>query len=399
MARDYSSYIKGYVTIRVEGFFIERFINTCNIRKIQLWNLKRETTTVLYASISVEDFKRIREIAKKTKSRIKVIDKKGLAFVAKRYKKRRVFVLLCMCLVMGIIVLSNFVWNIEIEGVQTIEKEEIQKNLQEEGLEIGMWKNHIQTRDIINRIRLKRDDIAWIGIEIQGTNAIVKIVEADAKPEIIDEEEYCDIVASKDAVIVSIEAQNGIPTVKAGDLVKAGSILISGTIEGKYTGIRNVHAEGSVKAKVWYTEKVKTDLKEHKMEKNGNREKRYGIKLNNFQINLFKTLSKFEKYDTIRENKKLKLFSNFYLPIELITITNYELQEREYQYSLEEAKQKGIKEAQEVLDKTIQQEKRVTEEQKILNKYITANENEEYVEVEVTYEVLEEIGTKEKIVF
>lgn len=399
MARDYSSYIKGYVTIRVEGFFIERFMNTCNIRKIQLWNLKRETTSILYASISVEDFKRIREIAKKTKSRIKVIDKKGLAFVAKRYKKRRVFVLLCMCLIMGIIVLSNFVWNIEIEGLQTIEKEEIQKNLQEEGLEIGMWKNHIQTRDIINRIRLKRDDIAWIGIEIQGTNAIVKIVEADAKPEIIDEEAYCDIVASKDAVIVSIEAQNGIPTVKAGDLVKSGTILISGTIEGKYTGIRNVHAEGSVKAKVWYTEKVKTDLKEHKMEKNGNREKRYGIKLNNFQINLFKTLSKFEKYDTIREDKKLKLFSNFYLPIELITITNYELQEKEYQYSLEEAKQKGIKEAQEVLDKTVQQEKRVTEEQKILNKYITANENEEYVEVEVTYEVLEEIGTKEKIVF
>lgn len=30
MARDYSSYIKGYVTIRVEGFFIERFMNTCN---------------------------------------------------------------------------------------------------------------------------------------------------------------------------------------------------------------------------------------------------------------------------------------------------------------------------------------------------------------------------------
>jgi len=41
MARDYSSYIKGFVTIRVEGFFIERFINTCNIRKIRVMEFKK----------------------------------------------------------------------------------------------------------------------------------------------------------------------------------------------------------------------------------------------------------------------------------------------------------------------------------------------------------------------
>jgi len=347
----------------------------------------------------VGDFRKIKDIAKKTKSRVKILEKKGLVFVAKRYEKRRVFAILSVCLLLGIAVLSNFVWNVEIEGLQTIEEADMRGSLQEEGLEPGLWKSKIKTRDMINRIRLKRDDIAWMGIEIKGTNAVVKVVEADKKPAILDEEEYCDIVADKDAVVVSVEAQNGIPKVKEGDLVKAGTILISGTIEGKYTGTRNVHAEGSVKAKVWYSEKLKIPLKERKLEKNGNEEKRYEIKLNNFQINFYKTLSKFEKYDTIRVDKKLKLFSNFYLPIELIKVTNYELQEKEYQYSLEEAKQKGIREAGKVLDEKIQQETEDAEEHKILNKYITTNENEGYVEVEVTYEVLEEIGTKEKIVF
>jgi len=46
-------------------------------------------------------------------------------------------------------------------------------------------------------MRLERNDLAWIGIEIKGTNAIVKIVETDKKPEIIDEEDYCNIVATK----------------------------------------------------------------------------------------------------------------------------------------------------------------------------------------------------------
>ena len=44
-------------------------------------------------------------------------------------------------------------------------------------------------------------------------------------------------------------------------------------------------------------------------------------------------------------------------------------------------------------------ENETVENPSIVNTYITTNENEEYVEVEVKYEVLEEIGKKEKIVF
>ena len=46
-------------------------------------------------------------------------------------------------------------------------------------------------------MRLERNDLAWVGIEIKGTNAIVKIVEAAQKPDIINEEDYCNIVATK----------------------------------------------------------------------------------------------------------------------------------------------------------------------------------------------------------
>lgn len=61
----------------------------------------------------------------------------------------------------------------------------------------------------------------------------------------------------------------------------------------------------------------------------GREEKKYEIKFNNFQINLYKTLSKFEKYDTIKVNQKCKIFSNFYLPLEFTTLQNqeYELQQ------------------------------------------------------------------------
>ena len=43
---------------------------------------------------------------------------------------------------------------------------------------------------------------------------------------------------------------------------------------------------------------------------------------------MFKTLPKFEKYDTIETCNSVKIFSNFYLPIELIKRTNYELTDK-----------------------------------------------------------------------
>ena len=65
--------------------------------------------------------------------------------------------------------------------------------LEQKGLKVGTLKSRVNSQEIINEIRLERADIAWIGISIEGTNAIVKIVEAEAKPEIINEEDYCNI--------------------------------------------------------------------------------------------------------------------------------------------------------------------------------------------------------------
>gem|GEM_PF-3818421 len=56
----------------------------------------------------------------------------------------------------------------------------------------------------------------------------------------------------------------------------------------------------------------------------GNTEEKWRIEFNNFGINLNKPLSNFQKYDTINESRKIRLFSNFYLPIIFQKTTNVE---------------------------------------------------------------------------
>lgn len=385
-------YVGGYVDVVIEGYYIERFINICNTKQILLWNLKRKNSITLYASISIKDFKSLRSICKKTKCKLKIQNKKGIPFTLRKYKKRKIFLGLLFLIVIIVIILSNFIWNIDVEGNINIPREELLALAEENGLSVGKIKGGINTKEVINKIRLERDDVAWVGIDIIGTNAVIKVVEADAKPDIINEEEYCNIVADKDAMITKVIARNGTPVVEEGSVVKKGDILIDGWMEGKYTGRQYVHSQGEIEAKVWYTATEKIELKETKKIETGNEENKYSVKINNFQINLPKSIPNFEKYDTIEASKKLKLFSNFYLPFELITYTYKEYKEETVIHSIEEAKQIGVERAEEKLVNEIK-------DKEILDKQIKVKAESEYLLVEVTFEVKEKIGIEEKIVF
>ena len=387
------SYILGYLRISIEGYYIERFINICKKRNITIWNLKRNKNTMLFFNVRIKEFKEVCKIVKQLNCKLKIRSKKGLPFLMYKYKKRKTFAILLIIVVFIIGLSSMYVWNVDIIEENNQELPNIRQDIEEAGIKLGTLKSKINSKEIINKIRLKRNDVAWMGIEKKGTNIIVKLVKADQKPEIVDTNEYCNIVSDKTGVITKINAQNGTANVKVGDTINKGDILINGWMEGKYTGIRYVHAKGEIEAKVWYTKNKKIPYILTQTRETGNQENKYSLKINNFEINFLKKYSKFEIYDTIETDSKFRIFSDFYLPISLVKTTFKEKENYTQKYTLEEAKTLGIEELQEELKKEIKDEK------KIVNKNINTYEKEDGVEIYVTYEVLENIGTNEKIVF
>ena len=203
-------YIIGIVNIYVEGFFIERFINICKNENIILWDLTIEKGTILRAKIKRSDFINIRHIAKKTSCRVRIDGKKGLPFVIKKYRKRKIFVIAILLIAFFCFCITRFIWNIEIEGNNKISKEEILSELSNYGIAEGKLKSNLDLDKIKNDIRLKRKDLSWIGINIKGTNAIVKIVEATERPEII-ENKPSNIIANKSGIVSKMIVRQGTP--------------------------------------------------------------------------------------------------------------------------------------------------------------------------------------------
>ena len=89
----------------------------------------------------------------------------------------------------------------------------------------------------------------------------------------------------------------------------------------------------------------------------------------------------------------MKIFSDFYLPVSITKCNNFETIQKTEEHTQEEAKSIAIKKAEEELNSKIENLDNVK------NRTVNVVATNEYVEVEVIYEVLEIIGTEEKIVF
>ena len=387
-------FFAGIVTITVEGFFIERFLNICRNKKIFLEDLHREKSTYIKVKILKSDFREVKHIAKKTKCKVKIAKKSGMPFLINRYRKRNVFAVAIIVIAIFIFIITKFIWNIEINGNETVSTEEIMQMLEEYGIKEGKLKSSINTQKISNLIRLKSDKFSWIGIAIKGTNAIITVEEVVKMPEMIDKNEICNIVASEDAIISKIVVQSGTARVNVGDEVKKGDLLVEGVMEGTFSGARKVHAEASVFGKILYSKERKEYFVQNEKIKTGNKEEKIEICINNFKINFNKGVSKFEKYDTITTNKKLKIFSDFYFPISFKKHTNFEYENVQKNYSNQQLEDKILK----ALEEEMETEYEISKyEEKYKKKDVYTNEETDGITVKLVYEIQKEIAEKQEM--
>ena len=237
--------LAGIITVQIEGFFTERFINLCRINNIKIWEIRNIVKGVIRFKMNISDFKKLRSITKKTKCKVSIKEKKGIYFTLFKYRKRKlVFVFLFLIIVFSI-AFSTFIWNIDIVGNERIDKNVIISELKESGLYVGKSKLGIDKRKIVNELRAKDNELSWVGIEVDGTRAIIKIVEKtrmDKKD--IQQTNIGDIKATKSGVITKLVSENGTSKFKALDYVNKGDVLIEGNVYN-----RNNEVIGEVSAK------------------------------------------------------------------------------------------------------------------------------------------------------
>ena len=222
-------YVKGYLVIQLSGQKVAHFFQLCARNQLLLWNISY-SNEVYTCNITKQTYYHMKELLKRTGVHCKIIQKCGLPFFLYRHRKRKLFVFGILTFFVLLYISSLYIWKIDIEDNSYYPKEMIQSYLTNSRVSLGTKISSISKKDIERSLREDFPELAWVSIEIKGTDLIVHLKERIINTTGITQKEPCNIIAQKDATIVSIITRNGTPIVKMGDTVKKGDILISGAI-------------------------------------------------------------------------------------------------------------------------------------------------------------------------
>lgn len=338
------NYIRGYVRIRVWGLSPERFMNLCSNRDILLWDIEKKGEEYTMC-ISLRAFWKLRPIARKTGTRVVILQRVGLPFFVPFIWSRKVFCLGLLLCIGFWYVSSYFVWDIECSGNYQITNDVLLTFLEENSVRVGMLKKELDIESLEKAIRKEFDIVTWTSARLEGTRLTVEVKENDVVmvPTVREDEGGKDMVSEYDGTIVSMIVRSGVPKVAIGEEVTEGTVLVEGKVPiyNEDTTIREyqyVTADADIYIRHALSHQANLPGEYIKKEYTGREKKRYFVRFGDWEVKLTEE-HPFLVYDSIIREQAPLIFEKLSIPFLWGSITYREYQNVEYKYSQNEARE------------------------------------------------------------
>lgn len=387
--------LQGFLTIRIYGIQLERFINLCRSRNICLEKMVFFDDDTLDCLISIKNFRAIQKIRRKTKVKIKIIKKHGMPFFFLHHRKRKAFFLGFCFLVLILWMMSGRIWVIQVKGNSRNTSSEILNFLKDEGIYHGIRNDEVNCKDMAEQIRKNYEDITWASVKLDGSLLLVEVKEGVLIDDVTEKESPGNLIADKGGLIVDMITRTGTPIKKVGDVCEAGEILVSGVVEifndnkeivrYDYT---QADADVYIKYKIPYYHEI--PLSYTSAEPTGKEGKGLEIQWNSFDFQMGGNSKRVNNH-ILKDYTQIRITDSFKLPINLIKIYVKEYRETEFSYTEQEAKELALKELHKYEENLIQKGVQI-----FVNN-VTIKFNQKICVSSGSLEVIEKIGIREPI--
>ena len=372
--------------LKITGKSPKRFVSDLIKLKISLYSVEIEKN---YTIIIVDDegLEQIKKI--KTSYEIEIIGEYGFVKYINLLKKYSWFIISIILGIVIIKILSNVIFDIEVEHSKSEIRQIILTDLEEYGIKkYGFRVSYKKKENIKKRILAKETEkIEWLEIERQGTKYVVKVEERIKNKPNADSASQ-NIIAKKDAMILNINAISGEVVKKKYDYVKKGEVLISGFIKRDDKIVSKTKADGEVFGEVWYKVDVDFPKRYCVIDKTGKSKEKIELQFLNNSIFLFNFSNRYKTYSL----KRKSIIKNNLLPIGINYTTIYETKEINKKYNYSNVSNDALKIANSKLKDKIGKNGSV-----ISKKVLKKTEKNSRIIVEVFFKVKEDIRDTENI--
>lgn len=183
--------------------------------------------------VSPLDYRQTARTARRYGVRLRAGRRRGLYFTLRKYSRRTGLYVGFLAFIMLTSLNGSHVQDIEIISSGTVSaahRSQVTQILEECGITNGVSSRRLNTAEAERRIMLEIPESAWVDVTCVGFRVEVALEMASPAPEMVDSDKPCNLISTRDAVVVAQTVREGTAALQTGSGVPKGGLLVSGVV-------------------------------------------------------------------------------------------------------------------------------------------------------------------------
>lgn len=243
-------WLLGRVRFRAEGGDAEKLLTACAGQGIPVSGV-RATALGFTAWTPARCYHRLRPLARRSHTRVRLAKKQGLCFVLLRWRGRWGLVLGPLVLAAVLAFSGNVVWAIRFDGLPAAQQIQLRSQLLQAGIWEGAWLRPDSLDAARQELLAQNEEYSWLTLNFYRGRLVVEASQLRPAPE-LPQGRSCDLVSVADGVVLEVNIQSGQPLCGPGQTVAKGQQLAAGRYQDRDGRVFEVQSAGEVMAQVTF---------------------------------------------------------------------------------------------------------------------------------------------------
>ncbi len=238
---------RGRVLLEITAHHPEEVLNFCAAHQIPVSGPKRQENGTLRLCTTMAGASFLREQGPGWMN-AEILTERGPGKLRKQLSRRRVLVIAAALCVALAWVSSLFIWEIQVQGNETVPTARILSALESCGVQVGGFRFAARRGNVKNQVLLQVTELSWLTVNTRGCRLEVLVREERETPE-MDDGGPRELAAARDGIVQRTTVQEGFACVEPGMAVEAGDVLVQSYAGSLNRGTRAIHARGQIWAR------------------------------------------------------------------------------------------------------------------------------------------------------
>lgn len=247
--------MKGEVRLRIRGLMPEKLLQRAMDMGVRFARAGAGEEHVLLVDVSERDARRLMKLCRRFSIPVEVVSRRG-GSALRRWLSRRWTLgvgLLAAAALCGLFLGRLLRIDIRFTGdaAELGDPSVFESLLAERGIRPGAGRD-IDTSRLSEELLAEAGNYSYVGARVKGVTLQIEAAPELPAPEVYDVDAPRNLYADRQGIVVSVNAESGVPCVKPGDTVRRGQLLIRGAEQISREASRDIAALGEVMIRAWF---------------------------------------------------------------------------------------------------------------------------------------------------